>query len=156
MCKKVKPVMGQCGTCKFADAFDYADSPSGPEDGVHCTSEAMAKDLDSLGNDTHNQEELKESGFMNLWRLETLAEESYRCKYWEMGTRCPDCGEMLTEVIVERFQTQTFLVNHEKKEITPLEGELGWEVANDYAYHCPKCDSLNVDEMLHKYELKGV
>jgi hypothetical protein len=47
-------------------------------------------------------------------------------------------------------------VNHEKKEITPLEGELGWEVANDYTYHCPACDSLNVNEMLHKYELKGV
>ena len=69
---------------------------------------------------------------------------------------CPDCGAEITEVSVERFQTQTFRVNHETEEITPLQGELGWELANDYAYHCPVCDSLNVDEMLNKYKLKGV
>ncbi len=34
--------MKQCGTCKFADRFDYGPSPSGPEDGVHCTSEEHA------------------------------------------------------------------------------------------------------------------
>ncbi len=38
---------------------------------------------------------------------------------------CPDCGAEITEVSVERFQTQTFRVNHETEEIIPLQGELG-------------------------------
>jgi len=69
---------------------------------------------------------------------------------------CPDCGAELKEVTVERFQTRTFKVDHEKKELTPVYPHLGWDDANDYAYHCPSCDSLNVDEMLKEYELKEV
>jgi hypothetical protein len=85
-----KKIEGQCGTCKFALAFDYAPSPSGPEDGVHCGCEGLAKHLDAhtyvkdegiVGE--LNQQELKEYGFLELWRLEALCEESYRCEFWE-------------------------------------------------------------------------
>lgn len=68
--------------------------------------------------------------------------------------KCPDCGAELTEVVVERMQTQTFLVDDEKQEITALQGELGWEYS-DHAYHCPQCDSLNVDSMFTDYKWKS-
>ena len=76
-------IEGQCGTCKFAAVFDFADCPSGPEDGVHCTSEAHAKMLDEqTGGDCYTQE-YKEYGFLSLWRLEAIAEQSFRCANWQ-------------------------------------------------------------------------
>jgi hypothetical protein len=70
-----KEIEGQCGTCKYAAAFDYAPSPSGPEDGVHCTSEANARSIGNL-------DEFRDFGFLDLFRLECLAEENYRCPHW--------------------------------------------------------------------------
>ena len=76
-------VEGQCGTCKFAAVFDFADSPSGPDDGVHCTSEAQAKMLDEqTGGDCYLQE-WKAYGFLSLCRLESLAEPSFKCANWQ-------------------------------------------------------------------------
>jgi|GEM_PF-6160111 len=70
-------VEGQCGTCKFAAVFDFA------EDGVHCTSEAQAKMLDEqTGGDCYMQE-YKDYGFLSLWRLESLAEPSFKCANWQ-------------------------------------------------------------------------
>ena len=73
---------------------------------------------------------------------------------------CPDCGEEITTVVVERFQTQTFKVDHLKKEIVPTNPladaantEDAWET-NDHAYHCANCDSLNIDGLLCKYKIK--
>ena len=72
-------IEGQCGTCKFAGVFDFADSP----DGVHCTSEAHAKMLDEqTGGDCYMQEH-KDYGFLSLWRLESIAEPSFRCANWQ-------------------------------------------------------------------------
>ena len=65
--------------------------------------------------------------------------------------KCPDCGEEIIEVTVERFQTKTFKVDHEKKELTPVYSQ-DWDDADEYAYHCQHCDSLNVDEMLKDYK----
>jgi len=70
--------------------------------------------------------------------------------------KCPDCGTEIKEVVVERFQTQKFKVDHANQEVSPVFPDGEWDLANDYAYHCPACDSLNVDEMLSKYKLKGV
>jgi hypothetical protein len=78
-----KKIEGQCGTCRFALAFDYASSPSGPEDGVHCNSERMAKNLADYHRDDSYQQELQEYGFMDLWRLEALGDETDRCEFWE-------------------------------------------------------------------------
>lgn len=80
---RVKPVDGQCGTCLFAKEFGYSSSPSGPEDGVHCISYHWAKRQDDLthGN-TKYIEELIEDGFVDILRLETLAEEVFRCPSW--------------------------------------------------------------------------
>lgn len=90
---QIPAIEGQCGTCRFAAAFGSADCPSGPEDAVHCTSQAHALMMDEYINpedekdDLFNQyqKELAEYGFVNLWRYETLAEESYRCQNWEAG-----------------------------------------------------------------------
>lgn len=30
-----------CSNCRFADSFDYADQPSNPTDGVHCSNAGM-------------------------------------------------------------------------------------------------------------------
>jgi hypothetical protein len=81
--EKVVPIDGQCGTCNFASCFDYATSPSGPEDGVHCVSEKQAKLMDEQTGSTQNVAELKEFGFMDLWRLEAMAEPTFRCENWE-------------------------------------------------------------------------
>jgi hypothetical protein len=89
-----KKIEGQCGTCAHALAFDYATSPSGPEDGVHCNSEGLAKQLDEQCNPSpddkemadlidQNQKELKAYGFMDLYRLECVAEETHRCDFWQ-------------------------------------------------------------------------
>ena len=75
-------VEGQCGTCLFAKEFGFASSPSGPEDGVHCTSIEHAKFNDENEGDKRNMSELTEYGFMDLWRLEAMAEEGYRCPNW--------------------------------------------------------------------------
>ena len=79
-------IEGQCGTCKFASDFSSTDCPSGPEDAVLCTSQAQALMLDEQINHEDKedvlfnqyQKELTEYGYMNLWRLEALAEESFR------------------------------------------------------------------------------
>ena len=67
--------------------------------------------------------------------------------------KCPDCGAELGIVIVEVFSHKTFDVDHERKLITPRPYH-EWE-DNDHCYHCPQCDSLNVDEMLKDYELRN-
>lgn len=68
--------------------------------------------------------------------------------------KCPDCGAELNTVVVERFQTKTFVVDHEKRQIGPggFTPPDWWDEPNDYAYHCPECDSLNVDSALKQYQ----
>jgi len=89
-----KPIEGQCGTCRHALCFDFATSPSGPEDGVHCDSLELAKVLDEQFNPDpndpemadmvdQNRKELSVNGFMDLYRLECIAEENIRCDQWE-------------------------------------------------------------------------
>jgi len=70
-------VEGQCGTCLLADGFDYGPSPSGPEDGVHCTSYGLARETGQ-----YSIEEIGEYGFLDIFRLEALAEEDHRCSHW--------------------------------------------------------------------------
>ena len=81
MSQEYGQIQGQCGTCRFAKDFGYADSPSGPEDGVHCTSEQIAKSLAESGQGDLALQ-LQENGFMELWRLEALAESDFRCPSW--------------------------------------------------------------------------
>ena len=103
-------VDGQCGTCFFAREFGYGPSPSGPEDGVHCVSYRLAVEMDELSQTSFNVLQLLEYGFMDLFRLETVAEETYRCSSWMSKeievkeqrlpapdeaplTSCPWCGK---------------------------------------------------------------
>jgi hypothetical protein len=80
---KYKEIEGQCGTCRFADCFEYGPCPSGPEDGVHCTSEEHAKWLDEQMGGTGNVDQLKQYGYLDLFRLEVLEGEDYECPYWQ-------------------------------------------------------------------------
>jgi len=100
-----KKIEGQCGTCAHALGFGYGSSPSGPEDGVHCDSLELAKLMDEQQNSDEpdmadlrdfNQKELARNGFMDLYRLECLAEETYRCNFWKP----------LSEVNVEQIKTE--------------------------------------------------
>lgn len=68
-------IEGQCSTCRFAAEFGYSSGPSGPEDGVHCTSEANAISMNALP-------EFREYGFLDLFRLECIAEDTFRCPHW--------------------------------------------------------------------------
>ena len=77
------PVEFQCGTCKFAGEFCSGSGPSGPEDGVHCLSEAHAKLMDEQTHTDTNMEEFRAYGFLDLYRLEGMAEKSHRCPSWE-------------------------------------------------------------------------
>ena len=86
-----KKIEGQCGTCAHALDFGSGPSPSGPEDGVHCDSLDLAKQLDEqqysatqdISERNLNEAELTEYGFMDLFRLECLAEETVRCDFWK-------------------------------------------------------------------------
>lgn len=83
--EKIQPVDGQCGTCAEAKEFGYSpDGPSGPEDGVHCGSHAQAVMMDDQTHgDAGSVAFFNEYGFLDLWRLEDMAEESYRCPNWK-------------------------------------------------------------------------
>jgi len=62
------------------------------------------------------------------------------------GLVCPDCGKVYNDVLVERFEHRIFkidLVNNKLIENPDMPSR--WEI-NDWAYHCPHCDSLNIDE----------
>ncbi len=50
---------------------------------MHCTSEAQAKMLDEQTGGAYYLQEYKDYGFLSLWRLEDLAEPSYRCANWQ-------------------------------------------------------------------------
>ena len=116
-------VEGQCGTCLFAKEFDFADSPSGPEDGVHCISIEQAKLVDRQEGNNRWMSELTEYGFMDMWRLEAMAEEDYKCPNWlskELNvleqmlpapdeaplTACPGCGKEYNVTEEERSDYQ--------------------------------------------------
>ncbi|MBA7594934.1 hypothetical protein ES703_01890 [subsurface metagenome] len=103
-------VDGQCSTCLFAKEFGFADSPSGPEDGVHCISIEHAKFNDENEGNNRWMRELTELGFMDMWRLEAMAEADYKCPQWLSKERevyeqrlpapdeapltdCPGCGK---------------------------------------------------------------
>jgi len=77
-----KEIEGQCGTCRWAAGFDYGPCPSGPEDGVRCSSADYAKELGVYEHDP-SLEEFRAQGYMQFFRLEVLAEESFRCPHWK-------------------------------------------------------------------------
>lgn len=61
---------------------------------------------------------------------------------------CPDCGVVLNVVTVEQFRTKPFVIDYDKKELTASGEE--W-VPTGGAFRCPKCDTLNVDDLFKKF-----
>lgn len=80
--------------------------------------------------------------------IDTDTKEAVMARMTGKKALCPDCGKVLDTVIIERFQTKTYDINYENKQIIPKMES--WD-ENDSAYHCPHCDTLNVNE-----ELKGM
>jgi predicted RNA-binding Zn-ribbon protein involved in translation (DUF1610 family) len=64
--------------------------------------------------------------------------------------KCPDCGEELSEVRIERFSFKTFRIDYENKKLVPVYPDQPWEV-DDHAIHCPNCDTLNTDDIFCQY-----
>lgn len=62
--------------------------------------------------------------------------------------KCPDCGYRLDKVIVEVCKRSLFSIDHRKKEVE-IRQDI-WDY-DDHMFHCPKCDSLNVDYLLKDY-----
>jgi hypothetical protein len=89
--KEYTLIIGQCGTCAFAQDLSMTDPPDGHHNTVQCVSEAHAKYLDNRRNPqdstdetfNQNQKELELYGFMQLIRIEALAETSFHCPSWE-------------------------------------------------------------------------
>ena len=61
---------------------------------------------------------------------------------------CPDCGKILDTVVIERFDTRTFEIDYEYQRLSP---DGSWEF-DDWAAHCPFCDSLNIDQEVKALE----
>ena len=61
-----------CRTCRFKAGYGIADGPSGPEDGVNCTSQAMVDYISAAEAGPFRQEEFDHCGFTNLWRIDVL------------------------------------------------------------------------------------
>lgn len=78
-------MLKQCGSCQHAAGFDYGPSPSGPEDGVNCTSKAMADYLDQQSGWDLSNKELQKYGHINLFRTEELGtdKDPCECDCWE-------------------------------------------------------------------------
>lgn len=98
----IEAVDGQCGTCRWAK-IDYGPGPSNIDEGVNCYSQARAVLYE------FDAEQFKQMGWVNLFRLEFLAEKSFQCPHWkprpgevkdqwlpaddaEQVTKCPWCG----------------------------------------------------------------
>jgi hypothetical protein len=88
--KEVRTVKHICETCKFNSGFTVPPSPGGNDDGVNCTSKAMAFQQDAVL-------EYQKHGAVNLWRVERVVPiEEACCDHWELGmVMCPQCGSAL-------------------------------------------------------------
>lgn len=78
-------MLKQCGTCRFALGFDYPpDGPGGETDGVKCSSEDMVEQQERLTGMTGDLAmDFQRDGYILLWRLEVLAEETFECPFWK-------------------------------------------------------------------------
>lgn len=74
--EEYKQIEGQCGTCGFASSFEWGICPSGPKDAVNCTSKERADSLQMALD-------FERDGYVQLYRLEALAEETFRCPHWK-------------------------------------------------------------------------
>jgi len=71
----------------------------------------------------------------------------------DKGIICPDCNKVCTDILVEKFAHRLFRIDLKAKVITEKPDSLSWEM-NDWAYHCPHCDSLNIDQVVREAKLE--
>jgi ssDNA-binding Zn-finger/Zn-ribbon topoisomerase 1 len=69
------------------------------------------------------------------------------------GIICPDCHKVCKDLLVERFEHRLFRVDLQTKKLIPNPEYPDWEY-NDHAYHCPNCDSLNIDSIVREANLE--
>ena len=58
---------------------------------------------------------------------------------------CPDCGEVLASIAIERYHQDLYHINYDSKQLEFV-GSIG--DSESPAYRCPHCDTLNVDEII--------
>lgn len=63
---------------------------------------------------------------------------------------CPDCKEVLDEVVIERFSLRTYRINYDTMELEPAHPE--W-IVDDHARRCVVCDTLNVDCLMTDFRM---
>jgi hypothetical protein len=73
-----------CKDCGFALELTYPDTPGGPTDGVICSSEKVAEQMNSL-------EEFKSEGKLQFWRGEIISKgpdgkPHFECPHWKKQT----------------------------------------------------------------------
>jgi len=66
--------------------------------------------------------------------------------------KCPDCGKTLDRIMVEKWWNKEAALDHNRKVIRE-DNKKDWE-HNDTIFHCPYCDSLNVNELLSDYDIE--
>jgi uncharacterized protein CbrC (UPF0167 family) len=71
----------------------------------------------------------------------------------DKGIICPDCHKVCDHVLVEKFDHRLFKMDMKNKLIIEDPGYHNWET-NDWAYHCPHCDSLNIDSEIRELGIK--
>ena len=73
------------------------------------------------------------------------------------GLICQDCGKLCTDILVERFDQRIYKLDIEHKKLVSYPKANfyanSW-VTDDWAFHCPHCDSLNIDEEVRKLDLE--
>lgn len=78
--------------------------------------------------------------------------EEVLARLLDKGIICPDCKMVCKDLMVERFETRIFTVDRQTKKLIPNPIYPDWEL-NDHAYHCPHCDSLNIDDVVREANL---
>ena len=65
--------------------------------------------------------------------------------------KCPDCGEEIKEILIERHLLKTFELDEEKRILTQVYPNEEWD-EEEWTARCPKCGGDGVDDLISDYE----
>jgi hypothetical protein len=115
-------MMHICATCKFNAGIVPPPSPGADNDGVNCTSKAMAQAQDAIL-------EYQKEGCVNLWRVESIVPiDEAHCEYWELGMlTCTYCGKQL---YLDSTHSYTIGWDEDQERYTKDEGSVEYVCGN--------------------------
>ena len=82
-----------------------------------------------------------------VFPVDMNVKEEVLARLLDKGLICPDCKKVCKDLLVERFEHRIFRVDQQTKQLIPNPEYPDWEY-NDHAFHCPHCDSLNIDDII--------